>query len=130
MTKVRENRYEMSFGNYVGVIVDEELMKKLAKVQYETKEKILELLENNKDKHWNYSWSIADEPEEVEQGERSFKYIDHGQQHLALDRRIRNMFNIKKMNALYDVGNKGWPGTRELAEKEHIAHLNGKEVNH
>lgn len=123
MSRVRENRYALNFGNYVGVLVDEELMKKLAKIQYETKEKILTLLENNKDKHWDYSWSIADGLESISQTERTFKYVDHEYKYRTLDERINEMFGIEKVENLYDVGKLGHVKTREQAELEHVEHL-------
>ncbi|UXR86189.1 hypothetical protein [Staphylococcus felis] len=73
--RVRKNMYEMNFGGYIGVLVDESLMKKLAKIQYETKEKILELLENNPESYREYSWTIAEEPKEFSQEDRVLKYI-------------------------------------------------------
>lgn len=123
MSRIRENRYELSFGKYVGVLVDEELMKKLAKIQHETKEKILTLLENNKDKYWDYSWSIADGLESISQTERTFKYVDHEEKYITLDKRIAEIFDIKKVDNLYDVGKLGHVKTREQAELEHVEHL-------
>ena len=46
MVRVRKNFYKLIFGNSVGVLVDEKLMKNIARLQFETKERLLDLLEN------------------------------------------------------------------------------------
>lgn len=119
--RIRKNMYQMSFGRYIGVIVDEQLMKKLTKLQYETKEKILELLENNQDSYEDYSWTITDEPKEFSQTERELLYIDDDWMS-PLDKRLNNMFNIEKVKDLYRVEGK-YNESSEKASAEHTEHL-------
>lgn len=123
--RIRKNMYEMSFGQYIGILVDEELMRKLTKIQYETKEKILELLENNSESYKEYSWTIAEEPKEFNQEDRILRYIndkDHTFE-MSLDIKLKDMFNIKKVNNLYKVNGNSYTEVREQAEAEHTEHL-------
>ncbi|MBT2818506.1 hypothetical protein [Staphylococcus coagulans] len=121
--RVRKNMYKMNFGSYIGVLVDESLMKKLAKIQYETKEKILELLENNPVSYSEYSWTISEEPKEFSQEDRISNYIYDEIFETSLDFKLKNMFNIKKVNNLYKVTGNSYPELREQAEAEHTEHL-------
>ena len=57
--KEYKNYYKMDFGSYCGVLVDEFLMKKLSKLQYEMQEKIKSLLANNIEHFENYSWGLT-----------------------------------------------------------------------
>lgn len=128
MTRIRKNYYKLSFGSYVGVLVDEELMKKIAKLQFDTKEKLLDLLENNED-HMieNYSWSIADEPKEINQSDRIFNYARTENYKISLDNRMREMFEIEKVKHLYDVTHLDYPFDKETAQQEHTNYLNKEE---
>ena len=128
MVRIRKNFYKLSFGNSVGVLVDEKLMKKIARLQFETKEKLLDLLENNED-HMieNYSWSIADEPKEINQSDRTFDYVRTENYKISLDKRMNKMFGIRKVEHLYDVSNLDYPIAVETAKQEHADFLN-KEV--
>ena len=123
MARIRKNMYKMSFGKSVGVMMDESLMKKMVKLQYETQEKILELLENNPDNYTNYSWTIAEEPSEIEQHNRVCYYIDKSPTYSSLEERTRKMFGVTKVKDLYDVGNLKYNEAMEQAEKEHTKHL-------
>lgn len=120
--RIRKNMYKMSFGQYLGVIVDESLMRKLTKLQYETKEKILELLENSPDSYEDYSWTITNEPKEISQTERELLYIDEDDWVSPLDKRLNNMFNIEKVKDLYKVEGK-YNEASEKAKAEHTEHL-------
>lgn len=130
MVRVRKNFYKLSFGSHVGVLVDEKLMKKIAKLQFETKEKLLDLLENNEE-HMieNYSWSISEEPVEFSQNDRMFDYVNNGTYITRLDKRIGEMFCVRKVDHLYDVSNLEWPASREVAMQEHTNYLNKEESN-
>ena len=75
--RINKHYYEFTFGGYCGVLVNEKTMKKIAKLQYETNQKLLSILENSEDVH-SYGWSIADEPKEISQSDRTFHYIDDG----------------------------------------------------
>lgn len=123
MARVRQNRYTLSFGSSVGIIMDEKLMKELAKINYQSMEKILTLLENNEEHYWNYDWNIAKEPKGVAQHERTYYHIDYSDRFLTLEERIKEMFNITKVKHVYDVGNLGWPEKMEVSELEHTKHL-------
>lgn len=96
--KEYKNYYKMSFGLYCGVIVDEMLMKKLSKIQYETQEKIKSVLINNLEHVESENWSLA-----YPDGEQtSFQYIgmstNSKQDRIKL---IHNMFSIIKVKYLY-----------------------------
>ena len=125
MVRVRKNFYKLSFGNSVGVLVDEKLMKKIARLQFETKEKLLYLLENNED-HMieNYSWSIADEPKEINQSDRTFDYVITENYKISLDKCMNEMFGIRKVEHLYDVSNLDYPIAVQTAKQEHTDFLN------
>ena len=123
MARIRKNMYKMSFGNIVGVMMDEELMRKMAKIQYETQERIIELLENNPDSYTDYSWTIADEPSEIDQDNRICHYVDKSPGYSPLGNRVREMFNITKVKNLYDVGDLIYSDANEQAKKEHTRHL-------
>ena len=123
MARVRKNMYEMSFGQSVGILMNEELMKKMTKIQYETHEKIMELLENNPDSHVNYSWTIAEEPSGVGQDERTLHYIDRSEWYMPLEDRLKGMFGVTKVKNLYDVGSLEYTAARDQAKKEHTQHL-------
>ena len=124
MARIRKNMYEMSFGSIVGVIMDEELMRKMAKIQYETQERIIELLENNPDSYTEYGWTIADEPSETDQHNRTCYYVDKSPNYSLLEDRVREMFDITKVKNLYDVGDLMYNDASEQAKKEHTEHLN------
>ena len=130
MARVRKNFYKLTFGNYVGVLVDEKLMKKIARLQFETKERLLDLLENNED-HMieNYSWSIADEPKEISQSDRTFNYVRTENYKISLDKRMSEMFGIRKVEHLYDVSNLDYPTAVETAKQEHADFLNKEGQN-
>ena len=123
MARIRKNMYEMSFGSIVGVMMDEELMRKMAKIQYETQERIIELLENNPDSYTEYGWTIADEPSEIDQHNRTCYYVDKSPSYSSLGNRVREMFNITKVKNLYDVGDLIYNDASEQAKKEHTRHL-------
>ena len=123
MARIRKNMYKMSFGQNVGILMNEELMKKMAKIENETQEKIMELLENNPDSHFNYGWSIAKEPSEVQQVERSLHYIDRSERYTSLEDRLKEMFGVTKVKDLYDVGSLEYNDASDQAEKEHTRHL-------
>ena len=123
MARIRKNMYKMSFGQSVGILMNEELMKKMAKIQNETQEKIMELLENNPDSHVNYSWSIAEEPSGVQQDERTLHYIDRSERCTSLEDRLKEMFGVTKVKDLYDVGSLEYNDASEQAKKEHTHHL-------
>ena len=129
MVRVRKNFYRLSFGTYVGVLVDEKLMKKIARLQFETKERLLDLLENNEN-HMieHYNWTIADEPKEFDQCERTLNYITNNNFHTKLGIRIGDMFNIDKVTHLYDASHLEYPLNGETAKQEHTNYLK-KEVN-
>ena len=96
--KEYKNYYKISFGTYSGVIVDEMLIKKLSKLQYETQEKLKELLINNLEHVETENWSLA-----YPRGEQtSFEYV--GMQIFPKQDRIKlihNMFSIRKIKHLY-----------------------------
>ena len=123
MARVRKNMYKMSFGQSVGILMNEELMNKMTKIQYETQEKIMELLENNPDSHVNYGWSIAEEPSGVQQDERTLHYIDRSERYMSLEDRLKGMFGVTKVKDLYDVGSLKYNDASEQAKKEHTKHL-------
>ena len=123
MARIRKNMYEMSFGQSVGILMNEELMKKMAKIQYETQEKIIELLENNPDSHVNYGWSIAEEPSGVPQDKRTLHYIDRSERYMTLEDRLKEMFDVTKVKDLYDVGSLEYNDASDQAKKEHTRHL-------
>ena len=81
--KEYKNMYEISFGQFVGVLVDEKIMKKLTKLQNETAEKIKELLINNLDDVERYSWTISDNEniegltDKFDQETRILNYIEN-----------------------------------------------------
>ena len=123
MARIRKNMYKMSFGQSVGILMNEELMKKMAKIQYETQEKIIELLENNPDSHVNYGWSIVEEPNGVQQDERTLHYIDRSERYTSLEDRLKEMFGVTKVKDLYDVGSLEYNDASDQAKKEHTRHL-------
>ena len=96
--KEYKNYYKMDFGSCCGVIVDEPLMKKLSKIQYEMQEKIKSLLVNNIEHLENYSWGLV-HPLGVQ---TDFHYI--GMDSSSKSDRIsyvKNMFGIRKVTQLY-----------------------------
>ena len=124
MARIRKNMYKMSFGSIVGVMMDEELMRKMAKIQYETQERIIELLENNPNSYTKYGWTIADEPSETDQHNRTCYYVDKSPNYSLLEDRVREMFDITKVKNLYDVGDLMYNDASGQAKKEHTEHLN------
>lgn len=119
--RINKNYYNFSFGAYCGALVDEDTMKKIAKLQYETYDKLKTILENSK--VLNIDWSIS-EIEEVDlpQNIRTFNYAetnkDFDRIHL-----LKDLFNIKKVKDLYFVEAKNGVIAMEIAEKEHKDHL-------
>lgn len=113
----------MSFGQTVGVMMDESLMKKMAKIQYETQEKIIELLENNPNSYVNYGWTIAEEPSEIPQDRRTCYYVDKTERYFSLENRVKEMFGVTKVKDLYDVGNLKYNDASNQAKEEHTQHL-------
>ena len=88
----------MDFGSCCGVIVDEFLMKKLSKLQYQMQEKIKSLLANNTEHLENYSWWLV-HPLGIQ---TDFHYI--GMDSSSKSDRIsyvKNMFGIRKVKQLY-----------------------------
>lgn len=128
MVRVYENYYNMSFGAYVGVLVDEKTMKKIAKLQTKTMHELKSIL-FNADNVKIANWSIADEPSYKSQSERTLHYFDdksnkeNVKEHI--NRNISNMFRIRKEKSVYQVTG-CYSDSRELAEKEHAQYL--KEV--
>jgi len=114
--KEYKNYYKMDFGSCCGVLVDEFLMKKLSKSQYEMQEKIKSLLANNIEHIESYSWSLA-----YPNGkQKSFEYI--GMSTGSKEGRIlliENTFGMNKCKYLYRTDMK-W--SKENLEKlERIA---------
>lgn len=129
MTRINENRYEMNFGSSVGVIVDEYLMKKLAKLQYKHKMELLAILENNKDHYCDYSWSITDQPEDVDQSERVFDYIEHDKYTaINMESRLDDMFKIRKVQNLYESNINKWSEKIQELDKEHTHYLECRHI--
>ena len=109
--KEYKNYYKMDFGSCCGVIVDEPLMKKLSKIQYEMQEKIKSLLVNNTEHFESYSWSLT-YPLGVQ---TDFHYI--GMDSSSKSDRIsyvKNMFGIRKVKRLYRID---MPYSKENLEK-------------
>ncbi len=120
-----KNMYNFSFGGYCGVIVDEKAMKKIAALQYETSCKLKEILSNS-DNVFSSDWSIAEEPEELDQSERTFNYVDTENSSDIVKSRVENMneslFKIEKLKELYFCEG-GYVDSRKQAQKEHTEHL-------
>ena len=109
--KEYKNYYKMDFGSCCGVIVDEFLMKKLSKLQYEMQEKVKHLLANNTEHFENYSWGLV-HPLGVQ---TDFHYI--GMDSSSKSDRIsyvKNMFGIRKVKRLYRID---MPYSKENLEK-------------
>lgn len=130
--KEYKNMYQLSFGQYVGVLVDERLMKKLTKIQNETAEKIKELLTNNLDSVERYSWTIADNENikgleaKFDQEKRIVHYIekaDSYQKTIHIRDCLGEMFNVKKVKNLYRQESDDWFESRKLAAQEHAEFL-------
>jgi hypothetical protein len=121
--RINKHYYEFTFGGYCGVLVSEETMKKIAKLQYETNQKLLSILEISKDVH-PYGWSIADEPIEMSQDDRTFYYIDDSDSE-DLERRLEHsikIFDIRHIKNLYDLKGK-YIDSVNAGKKEHEEHL-------
>ena len=109
--KEYKNYYKMDFGSCCGVIVDEFLMKKLSKLQYEMQEKVKHLLTNNIEHLENYSWGLV-HPLGVQ---TDFHYI--GMDSSSKSDRIsyvKNMFGVRKVKRLYRID---MPYSKENLEK-------------
>lgn len=121
--RIRKNYYNFSFGQYCGVFVDEKTMKKISKLQYETYEKLMEILENS-DEVYVSNWSISKEPEDRNQNDRIVNYFDDGckddlKYRLPL---LKELFGIRKVDNLYKVSGR-YTDSSELAKKEHTKYL-------
>lgn len=129
--RVHKNYYEMSFGGLVGVAFDESTMKKVSKVQAKAYHELMELLTNADDIQFP-NWSIAEEPKELSQEDRTFRYFDDKDREELirhLDENLKNMFRVRKIENLYSVNGR-YLSSRELAEKEHVEYLEStKEVS-
>lgn len=123
--KVHKNYYKMSFGNFIGVAVNEKTMKKIAKIQAKTYHEIMSVIENAEDIHIPH-WSITKEPKELDQDERTFYYFNE-QTALGYARgNLKEMFGIQKIENLYQVEGM-YSESRERAEKEHQEYLKSTE---
>lgn len=130
--KEYKNMYQLSFGQYIGVLVDERLMKKLTKIQSETAEKIKELLINNLDGVERYSWTIANNEniegleEKFDQETRILNFIENAdayQKTVHIRDNLGEMFNVKKIKNLYRLQDADWFENRKLAAQEHAEFL-------
>ena len=121
--RIRKNYYNFSFGQYCGVFVDEKTMKKISKLQYETYEKLMEILENS-DEVYASNWSISKEPEDRDQNDRIVNYFDDGCKDDLKYRlpSLKELFGIRKVDNLYKVSGR-YTDSSELAKKEHTKYL-------
>ena len=119
----------MSFGSYMGVYVDEYLMKKLAVLQNQLRVKILELLENNPEHFYEHtSWSITDEPKESSQEERTYNYVESPNYPAELKYRMKDLLQIRKIDDLYDftdgeIANLPYEERKKIMDKTHTEYL-------
>lgn len=127
MTRINKNMYKMSFGNSVGVLVDEYLMKKLVKLQYKHKMEILDLLENNSEHQCYYGWWISNEPKELPQDERTFYYVDERWE-VDTNRRLSNLYDLEKVKDLYKTEETRWEEMKKALEDEHSEWLRCKHI--
>ena len=127
--RIYKNYYNMSFGSYMGVYVDEYLMKKLAVLQNQLRVKILELLENNPDHFYEHtSWGITEEPKALSQGERTYHYVESPTYHAELKYRMKDLLQIEKIDDLYDftdeeISSLPYEERRKIMDKTHTDHL-------
>ena len=122
--KIHKDYYEMSFGNLVGVAFDASTMKKISRVQAKAYHELMELLVNTDDIQFP-NWSIAEEPKELSQEDRTFRYFDDKDKEELirhLNENLKNMFSVRKIENLYSVNGR-YSTSRELAEKEHAEYL-------
>lgn len=118
--RINKNYYNFSFGKYCGVIVNEKTMRKISALQAKTYDALMQILKNDDDIHVS-SWSIADEPKEISQSERTFNYSDDESPEFRLGA-LRELFGIEKIDDLYFV--KGmYTDSRIQAKKEHEQYL-------
>lgn len=119
----------MSFGSYMGVYVDEYLMKKLGVIQNQLRVKILELLENNPEHFYeNTGWSITEEPKEFPQEERTYNYVENRTYPLDLKYRMIDLFQIIKIDDLYDftdeeISSLPYKERKKIMDKTHTDYL-------
>ena len=119
----------MSFGSYMGVYVDEYLLKKLAVLQNQLRVKILELLENNPEHFYEYTnWSIAEEPQGLSQKERTYHYVESPIYRAELKDRMKDMFRVNKIDDLYDftdeeISSLPYEERRKIMDKTHTDYL-------
>lgn len=129
--RIYKDYYEMSFGGLVGVAFDESTMKKVSKVQAKAYHELMELLASADDIQFP-NWSIAEEPKELSQEDRTFRYFDDKDREELirhLNENLKNMFSVRKIENLYSVNGR-YSTSRELAEKEHAEYLESiKEVS-
>ena len=127
--RIYKHYYHMSFGNYMGVYVDEYLMKKLGVIQNQLRVEVLELLENNPEHFYEYTgWAIAEEPKELSQVGRVYHYVESQTHHANLKDRTKNMFNIIKIDDLYDftdeeISSLPYEERRKIMDKTHTDYL-------
>lgn len=127
--RIYKHYYHMSFGSYMGVYVDEYLMKKLGVIQTQLRVKILELLENNPEHFYAHTnWSIAEEPQGLSQKERTYHYVESPTYHAELKYRMKDMFKIIKIDDLYDftdeeISSLSYEERKKIMDKTHTDYL-------
>ena len=127
--RIYKHYYHMSFGRYMGVYVDEYLMKKLGVVQNQLRVEILELLENNPDHFYEHAnWSIAEETQGLSQQERTYHYVESPTYPAELKYRMKDMFRINKIDDLYDftdeeISSLPYKERRKIMDKTHTDYL-------
>ncbi len=93
--------YDMPFGQLCGLIVDETLMKKIAKLEYRFISELKDLLENNKNHMEISNWGLAYPNGKQTEFHHIGMYV--GQ---SIDDRInliRNLVDIRKCKNLYET---------------------------
>ena len=127
--RIYKHYYHMSFGRYMGVYVDEYLMKKLGVIQNQLRVEILELLENNPEHLYEHtSWTITEEPKESSQEERTYHYVESRTYPAELKYRMKDMFRINKIDDLYDftdeeISSLPYEERRKIMDKTHTDYL-------
>ena len=99
--RVHKNMYDIPFGGLCGILVDEVMMKKIAKLEYRFVSELKDLLINNKDRLEISSWGLA----YPNCKQTTFRYIGLNTGKTIDDRinLIRNLIEIKKCEHLYET---------------------------
>lgn len=122
-----EKLYNLSFGQYVGVLMRKELMRKVAKLRSRQIYELKKLLASNLDLLEVRHWSLA----RIDDERHEFSYYKKCTDEDKLQRIdvLDKAMPIKYENIVVVVEGENWEKRQEAVKKTFIKHLTGEEKN-